>query len=170
MQALYSADTLTLLDGDRGAFWVRDAEALPRWETAAPLRTPLRWLLRERGLHAVHGAVVVGRRGAALLAGPSGAGKSTTAIAAAEAGLGYVGDDYCAVELGTPPRAHALCAVGKLDAPWPGLRILPGDLTPDGKTIVVPSGMIRSAPLVSIVLPRIAGGTPALAPAGRPRR
>ena len=98
----------TLLDGDRGAFWARDAEALPRWETAAPLRTLLRWALRS-GLHLVHAAAVVGARGAALLAGASGAGKSTTALAAAQAGLGYVGDDYCAVELGDPPRVRTRC-------------------------------------------------------------
>ena len=47
---------------------------LPRWETAAPLRTLLRWALRERGLHLVHAAAVVGaaRRGAARGAVGSG--------------------------------------------------------------------------------------------------
>ena len=168
VQVLHGPDTLLLLDGDRGAFWARDAEALPRWETAAPLRTLLRWALREHGLHLVHGAAVVGARGAALLAGRSGAGKSTTALAAAEAGLGYVGDDYCAVELGDPPRVHALYAVGKVDAAGlrrvPGLRVLPGGPTPDGKELVVPRGLTRSAPLVSIVLPRVGRGAP-LAPA-----
>ena len=88
VQLLHGPDTLLLLDGDRGAFWPRDAEALPRWDTAAPLRpllagrcastgftscTALRWSAPRR----------------ALLAGRSGAGKSTTALAAAEAGLGY---------------------------------------------------------------------------------
>lgn len=160
VQVLHGDDTLLLLDGDRGAFWARDAEALPRWETAAPLRTLLRWALREHGLHLVHGAAIVGPRGATLLAGPSGAGKSTTALAAAQAGLGYIGDDYCAVELGDPPRVHALYAVGKVDAPGlrrvHGLRLLPGGPTPDGKELVVPRGLTRSAPLVSIVLPRVA--------------
>ena len=125
--------------GDRAAFWVRDAEALTRWETAAPLRTLLRWALRGHGAHMVHAAAVVGPRGAALLAGPSGAGKSTTALAASVAGLGYIADDYCAVELGAPPIAHALCAVGKLETPWPRLDILPGGATPDGKQIVSPA-------------------------------
>ena len=162
---LRSRDAVRLHDGDRAAFWVRDSELLTRWETAAPLRTLLRWALRGHGLQMVHAAAVVGPRGAALLAGPAGSGKSTTALAASAAGLGYVADDYCAVALGAPPRAHALCAVGKLEEPWPGLRILPGGPTPDGKQIVVPRGLCRSAPLVSLVLPRVSADGPALEPA-----
>ena len=162
---LRSRDAVRLHAGDRAVFWVRDAGALTRWETAAPLRTLLRWALRGHGLHMVHAAAVVGPRGAALLAGPAGAGKSTTALAASVAGLGYIADDYCAVELGTPPVAHALCAVGKLEEPWPGLEILPGGATPDGKQIVVPPGLTRSAPLVSLVLPRVTAHGPALEPA-----
>jgi hypothetical protein len=168
VQVLQGPDSVLVRRGDRGAFWVRDAEALPRWETAAPLRTLLRWMLRDHGLHLVHGAAVVGPRGAALLAGASGAGKSTTALAAAEAGLGYVGDDYCAVRLGA--TVHALYAVGKVDANGlrrvPSLRVLPGGPTPDGKELVLPRGLTRSAPLVSIVLPRVGPGGP-LEPAGR---
>jgi hypothetical protein len=181
VQVLAGAESALGRDGDRGAFWVRDAEALPRWETAAPLRTLLRWLLRDHGLHFVHGAAVVGARGAALLAGASGAGKSTTALAAAEAGLGYVGDDYCAVAL-RGPEVHALYAVGKVDAAGlrrvaagaaasdgpahaGGMRVLSGGPTPDGKHLVVPPGLTRSAPLVSIVLPHF--GTGPLAPASR---
>ena len=170
VQVLAGAESVLGRDGDRGAFWVRDAEALPRWETAAPLRTLLRWLLRDHGLHFVHGAAVVGARGAALLAGASGAGKSTTALAAADAGLGYVGDDYCAVAL-RGPAVHALYAVGKVDAEGlrrvaggaATLRVLPGGPTPDGKHLVVPPGLTRSAPLVSIVLPHFGIGplTPA---------
>jgi len=159
VQVLSSRDTLRLADGDRAVFWVRDARALTRWETAAPLRTLLRWTLRP--LQMVHAAAVVGPRGAALLAGPSGAGKSTTALAAAEHGLGFVADDYCAVEGQT---VHSLCAVGKLEEPWPGMEILPGGETPDGKYIVVPRGLTREAPLVSIVLPRV-GGSLGLEPA-----
>lgn len=150
IQVLQSHDALQLADGDRAAFWVRDAAALERWETAAPLRMLLRWTLRP--LQLVHAAAVVGPRGAALLAGASGAGKSTTALAAAEQGLGFVADDYCAVGRQT---VHSLFAVGKLHAPWPGLRILPGGETLDGKHIVVPRTLVRDAPLVSIVLPRV---------------
>src|SRR4051812_39566897 len=43
VQVLCSRDALQLCDGDRAAFWVRDAAALARWETASPLRTPLSW-------------------------------------------------------------------------------------------------------------------------------
>lgn len=171
VQVLQGPESLTVLDGGRAAFWVRDARSLPRWETAAPLRTLLRWALRGHGLHLVHAAAVVGVRGAALLAGTSGAGKSTTALAASDAGLGYVGDDYCAVDGDDPPRAHALNAVGKLDAGGlhrlPALRerMLAGGPTPEGKELVVPRGVVRSAPLVSIVLPRVAAAGGPLEPA-----
>jgi hypothetical protein len=160
VEVLRSRRTVRLLQGDRAAFWARDADALTRWETAAPLRTLLRWALRRHGLHVVHAAAVAGARGAALLAGASGAGKSTTALAAAEAGLGFIADDYCAVTTDAPPRVHALCAVGKLEAPWPSLRLLPGGPTPDGKHLVVPDGLTRDAPLVSILLPRVGRGGP----------
>ena len=64
---------------------------------------------------------------------------------------------------------HALYAVGKVDAAGLGswrrgnLRVLPGGPTPDGKHLVVPPGLTRSAPLVSIVLPHFGPGP--LAPA-----
>jgi hypothetical protein len=163
VEVLRSRDSVQLLAGDRAAFWVRDPAVLTRWDTAAPLRTVLRWALRRHGMHIAHAAAVVGPRGAALLTGPSGAGKSTTAFACAQAGLGFVADDYCGVEL-DGPRAHALSALGKLDAPWPGLEILPGGPAPDGKRLVVPPRLTRSAPLVSLVLPRV-GGELALGPA-----
>ena len=88
----------------------------------------------------VHGAAVVGPRGAALLAGPSGAGKSTTALAAAEYGLGFVADDYCAV--GRADRALPLLGRQARSA-LARAAVLPGGPTPDGKEIVVPSGLTR---------------------------
>ena len=149
VQVLHGPDTLLLLDGNRGAFWARDAEALPRWETAAPLRTLLRWALREHGLHLVHGAAVVGARGAALLAGRSGAGKSTTALAAAEAGLGLRRRRLLRGRAERPaagPRAlRGRQGRRRRTAPGPGPAGAAGRPTPDGKELVVPRGLTRSA-------------------------
>ena len=168
VQVLRSRDTLRLHAGDRGALWVRDPGVLTRWETAAPLRTLLRWALRDHGLHMVHGAAVVGPRGAAVLAGPSGAGKSTTALAAAQAGLGFVADDYCAVALGGPV-VHALCGVGKLAEPWPGLRVRPRRADARRQAARRPA---RADPRSVIGLDRAAArrGRRAAARAGPPRR
>ena len=166
---------LSLADahGGRAFFWTRDAASLPRWETGAPLRTVLRLALRPLGLQLVHGAVVGDGRGGVLLAGVGGSGKSTTALACALAGIGVLGDDYCVLELagtGSPPRAHALYAVGKAGPAslrmLPGLAaaIVPGGPTPEGKELIDinvarPGALRHSAPLTAIVLPRVAAAT-----------
>ena len=37
----------------------------------------------------------------------------------------------------------------------PGVRVLPGGRTPDGKELVLPRGLVREAALTAIVLPRV---------------
>jgi hypothetical protein len=78
--------------------WFPSIPQLPAWAKASPFRIVLSWLLNRNGMQMVHGAAVSIGNKAALLAGPGGAGKSTTALACALAGMGYLGDDYCAVE------------------------------------------------------------------------
>ncbi len=172
-EVAYALDpgVLSLADtaGGRGFFWTRDAAALPRWETGAPLRTLLRLALRGRGLQLVHGAVVGDERGGVLLAGAGGSGKSTSALACALAGIGFLGDDYCVLEP-DPARAHALYALGK--AGPASLRLLPelagalvpGGPTPEGKELIDVSAaragaLQHTAPLAAIVLPRVGAVT-----------
>ena len=105
-----------------GAWWTRDASAIPSHERAAPLRTLLGWALADQGLQSVHAAAVGRPDGGVLLAGPGGSGKSSTALRCLAAGLGHLADDYCLVATGrtTPsgvPTAHSLYAVAKLDGP-----------------------------------------------------
>lgn len=166
-------ETLSLVDvpGGRALSWSRDPSRLPVWDTGAPLRTPLRWALRGRRRHLVHAAVVGDARGGVLLAGMSGSGKSTTALACALAGLGFTGDDFCVVEPGTPPVAHALYAIAKVDdaalALLPGLgdRVVWDERTPEGKTLVAPGAIARALPLRAIVLPHVGTRTGPLQPA-----
>ena len=100
---------------DREAcYWVQDAQQLPLAEGGAPLLTLLHWWLRSQGRQIVHGAAVGTAAGAALLVGKSGSGKSTTALACLQAGLHYLGDDYCLVGATPQPTVYSLYSSGKV--------------------------------------------------------
>lgn len=167
------SETLSLVDvrAGRGLSWSRDARRLPVWDTGAPLRTALRWMLRGRDRHLMHAAAVGDEHGGVLLAGVSGSGKSTTALACAlRSRLRCAGDDFCAVEPGAPPVVHALYGIAKVDDA--ALRLLPElrghrawpERTAEGKTLIDlesarPGALLRSMPLRAIVVPRVAGST-----------
>ena len=82
---------------DRSFTWFPQIAPLPAWAKASPFRIALSWLLNRHQMQLVHGAAVSVGGKAALLAGAGGSGKSTTALACALAGMGYLGDDYCAI-------------------------------------------------------------------------
>ncbi|MEO1059688.1 MAG: hypothetical protein AAFY28_22525, partial [Actinomycetota bacterium] len=73
------------------------------------------WLADHGALWMHVGAVVVDGR-AAVLVGSAGAGKSTTSVACALAGAGFVGDDFCAVDVHRPsgPTIHSVYGTAKL--------------------------------------------------------
>jgi hypothetical protein len=92
----------------------RSHEALPPWDSGAPLRLHLFWALGLRDRRLVH-AGTLGLDGiGVLLVGPGGAGKSGTTLAGMAAGLASVGDDYVVLEP-DPPAAHAIFRIAKLD-------------------------------------------------------
>jgi hypothetical protein len=97
-----------------GCFWIRRAGALEAWRRAAPLRGLLAALAASAGGCLAH-AAAVGREGdGLLLAGPGGSGKSTTAIAAAERGWSFCGDDFVLIHTGVGgPRVDALYNTAK---------------------------------------------------------
>ena len=99
----------------RAAVCFDDARELPYYQVALPLLPLLGWMLAERGHAIVHAAAIATEAGAMLIGGRSGTGKSTTALACLDAGLGYLGDDLCVVELRTPPVVHSLFCSAKLD-------------------------------------------------------
>lgn len=152
----------------RGVFWTEDASTLPVWHVASPLRDLLRWALRPRGLHFVHGAVVGDERGGVLLAGASGSGKSTTAMLCASHGLGHLTDDYCVVSLDDPPVAHALFSTAKLDgAALARLELAEPAPTDGTKAVLEPARVgatIDRLPLRALVLPRVGDRTGVLEP------
>lgn len=112
-----SAERLMLeavdLPADEGWFAIDSPDDLGQGERAAPFRLVLHWWLARRGVQMAHGgAVGVDGRGV-LIVGPSGAGKSSTALACADAGMQYAGDDYCAIALDPTPTVHSLYAIAK---------------------------------------------------------
>jgi len=158
--------------------WVRDPASMPPWEEASPLRPILAWWAEQTGRQLAHGAAVGTREGAVLLAARGGSGKSTTALAALEDGMLYLGDDYVMLEPGPPLRVASLYATAKLipqnlDERLPALRALVTgrhDIEQDKVTLglhaAFASRMVKQLPLRAVVIPSVApDGKLALSPA-----
>jgi hypothetical protein len=156
---------------DREGWFAIDASAdLCQGERAAPFRLVLHWWLGGRGLQMAHGgAVGVGGRGV-FVVGASGAGKSSTTLACAEAGLQYVGDDYCAISLTPTPTVHSLYATAKVfdadTAQYPGLAMgVSSRRHPtDDKSLVIvsrarPEQVCEQLALAAIVVPERTAAT-----------
>ena len=148
----------------RATFVTGSADDVPRWVVRMPFRHLLGWWADEVGCTLVHAAAVGGNGACVLLPGASGSGKSTTALAAAEAGLDFLGDDLCLLDPTSPggPTAHALFGWAKAEAdaveriPALGARIV---ATEEHQSLLRPPNLVRSARVVGIGLPHVAGGT-----------
>ncbi|MEO0557089.1 MAG: hypothetical protein AAF170_02780 [Bacteroidota bacterium] len=173
---------LSILDGDEATLWIRDVNALPLWESAAPLRTLMGWWVPTVGGQMAHGAAVGTKHGGVLLAAQGGSGKSTTALSCLDAGMLYAGDDYVVITDEDPPSVYSLYASAKLvpenlEERLPHLAALaqasgieaPGQ-TAFSKVVVMlhehyASQMVETMPLRAIVVPHIADdGRTALSP------
>src|SRR5579862_1451278 len=144
--------------------WFPSIAQLPVWATAAPFRIVMSWLCNLRGMQIVHGASVAIDGKAVLLAGKGGSGKSTTALACAMAGLGYLGDDYCAVEP-SAGKVHLIYRTAKVSRAT--LEMLPAlqrwvtnrhQLATDKDVLFLDPQdvrLVRSAELSAILLPRV---------------
>jgi hypothetical protein len=77
--------------------WFPSAATLSLHERAKPLQTLLALWASDRGLQAVHAALVARDGRGILVPGHSGSGKSTVAVACLTAGWTYVGDDWVCV-------------------------------------------------------------------------
>jgi hypothetical protein len=164
---------LFLRSRTRAAMWLGEGGALPYHVVALPLLPILSWLVAERGCAVVHAAAIATPRGALLLGGRSGTGKSTAALACLDAGGGFLGDDMCIVEPGSPPVVHSLYCSGKLDAAdtgrFPGLApaLVEGSGPWWEKSVYLfddhlAERVVRSAPLLGVAIPRRDAGAPAL--------
>ncbi|HEX5034786.1 MAG TPA: hypothetical protein VFW62_09915, partial [bacterium] len=98
----------------RGIFWVRRADALPYYESGAPLRYLFQAWALQRNRQLAHGAAIGDAEGGLLITGKGGLGKSTTAASALFSPLLFAGDDYVLLDT-EAPRAHSLYATAKLN-------------------------------------------------------
>ena len=99
-----------------GVYWVQNADDLPFWAKASPVRTLLHWALERSGAQLLHAAAVGTDDGAMLITGKGGVGKSSAALEALVRGLRYLGDDYVAVRLDPEPAVYSLYSTAKLNA------------------------------------------------------
>ena len=161
-------DTLTLYDRDSQTayFWTRDAEALPRWVVAAPLRTLLHWFLADEDVHLIHGAAVAHEGKGALLTAPGGSGKSTTALTCLLSGMQYLADDYVSVRNGKRAEIYSLFSSVKVSPQYVrSFDTLAAHAwnTEGEKSIVFlsqlfPKQLIERVSLSVILVPVLAGG------------
>jgi hypothetical protein len=89
----------TWLDRQTGHIvgWVASGERLSAHERTKPLLFQLSLWHADEGGQIVHAGLVARNSRGVLFAGRGGAGKSTAALACAEAGFGYLGDDCTAL-------------------------------------------------------------------------
>lgn len=133
-----------------------------------PASTPLAAWLSGHGVHVLHLGAVCFEGRAVLLIGTGGAGKSTTTLASALAGAGFIGDDFCAVELdGKRATVHSMYSSCKL-TPTADDRLGHPNLptiatTNEHKRVVLVHGsldVVASAPAVSMLILRPPGSAP----------
>jgi len=110
-----SSMSLVNLAANRGWYCAAQASRIAYWESASPLRNLFHAWLARRGVFLLHGAAVGDENGVLLLVGKGGSGKSTTALLGLEAGMQYLGDDYCICEMSSGrPTLHAFYSSAKV--------------------------------------------------------
>lgn len=170
---LFQADCglLSLVDhlGGEAIVYAMDAEEIPYYETAAPLRASLGPWLASRGFQIIHAAAVGLPEGGVLIVGEGGSGKSTTAATCIGSRLGFLADDYCVVSAGRVPTVVALYSTAKLRPE--GLDLLPhlrgwianaDRLDREKPTLFIwenaPGDVVGECPLRAILVPEKTGG------------
>jgi len=167
----YHDFSVNLFDHERrtGIYWVQNAQVLPYWVLASPLRTLFHWWMERNGCQLVHAAAVgVGDR-ALLAVGKGGLGKSSTALACLEAGFDFMGDDYVIVREEPTPTVYGLYATAKINREdverWPSLRThLNRQDVPENEKAVLflhpafGAQLKKEMPLQAIAVPRVVEG------------
>ena len=164
---------------DEAWWWVPEIAKVPLAELAMPFRPIIHWWSESIGLQMVHAACVgTPEQGGVLLGGVSGSGKSTTALwALTSPDLVFLGDDYVLVDpdRSGSPEAYSLYTTAKIHEPdqhrVPHITAEVVGRQQRDKLIAFlqePFGdrIVEHLPVRAILLPRVGGGGPAIAPIG----
>jgi hypothetical protein len=152
---------------------------LPPWDSGAPLRQHLHWILQAHGLRLTH-ASTLGRSGIGVVFfGNSGAGKSGIALAGLSIGLQTIGDDYLALSNGNRIRGLSLFNIIKQDrrglARVPEIEARSATLPENWKgkveidpTWLYPDAFVSELEIRTALVPRITGAdAPSLTDCGQ---
>lgn len=171
-----SLSCIDLQDGIAYAgYW--DAQTLPMYEVAAPMRPLFNALFNRRGRQLVHAASVGSAGGSLLLAGPAKSGKSTLAVQCLLAGMDYQSDDLCVISE-EQPRSWSIYDIAKLredSLPRLGSAVPPLSYFEEGTERKAyfrvshhfPHQPMRELPIRALVIPRITGTGSRLTKASR---
>jgi hypothetical protein len=169
-------DSVTWLDRRAGHLvgWFGDGRRLSLHQRAKPVQMLLALWADDRGLQAVHAALVARAGDAVLIPGNSGSGKTTIALACLEAGYGYLGDDWAGVAPAADGSvaAHGLYGSALLDpahaARFPHLmpHAIPPQDPSEPKSLLLlprlfPGRLAGAAAVRALALPRVVGCQPA---------
>ena len=161
---------LTVFDSpsQEATYWVPAASSLTYGDIAGGFRAIIAWAMAERGMVFLHSAAVAWAGRGALIVGASGSGKSSTALSCLLAGIEYLGDDHCLLDLRDTPRVHSVYAAAKLHdaqlARFPELDafVVNRDRIAPEKGVAILYPAFRdllpvSRPLSAVLVPRITG-------------
>lgn len=152
-------------------YFTPDADGVPYYDSAAPLRSILNAWLTRHGLQLVHAGAIGGKNGGILLAGKGGSGKSTTALLCLEAGMSYASDDYSVLSLNPIPYVHSLYNSAKIRpedvARFPRLfGAAQHNISDEKKHIFIqehlPGSVSTGFPVRALLLPRVVGHGPTI--------
>lgn len=150
-------------------YWVPAASCLTYGDLAGGFRAIIAWSMAERGMQFLHSAAIAVGDVGALIVGASGSGKSSTSLTCLLAGMDYLGDDHCLLDLGDEPRVHSIYGAAKLHTAqlerFPELDrfIVNGDRIVPEKAVAIlhpdfQGQLPISKPLSVVLVPRITGG------------
>jgi len=152
---------------DRAMSWIDDAAQAPPYARFRPFSEIFAAWFPSVGMVLLHAAAVGDVDGVVLLVGNGGSGKSTTAVVCSQAGVGFLGDDFCVLEPGAPPRVHSIYRSAKLrdDSARrvPEVEAPPNDRVDEDHYFLVDDAIV-SAPVLGVVAVR-----PAADPTTAPR-
>ncbi|HQH26626.1 MAG TPA: hypothetical protein PLP17_04445, partial [Oligoflexia bacterium] len=90
------------------------ARRIPIERICSPLRILLSWFFQSEDICLLHAGAVGSSSGGIIFAGKSRAGKTTCALSAAQAGLGYAGDDSVLVSTSGLPIVYSVYNTARL--------------------------------------------------------